>query len=65
MNIFLGDEVTITKGDTIVTGQVTGLVLDNNKELERLYIAGIDNAFWFSYDKWMIIDDAEEESDEI
>lgn len=65
MNIFLGDEVTITKGDTIVTGQVTGLVLDSNKELERLYIAGIDNAFWFSYDKWMIIDDTEEESDEI
>lgn len=65
MNIFLGDEVTLSKGETLVTGKVTGIVLDDKNELERLYIAGIDNAFWFSYDKWLLIDDTEEESDEI
>lgn len=65
MNIFLGDEVTLSKGDTLVTGKVTGIVLDDKNELERLYIAGIDNAFWFNYDKWLLVDDTEEESDEV
>jgi len=65
MNIFLGDTVTLTKGATLVTGQVTGIVLDDKGELERVYISGLDQAFWFSMDKWMVVDDEGEEEDEL
>lgn len=65
MNIFLGDEITLTKQDTIVTGKVTGIVLDDKGELERIYMAGIDQAFWFAYDKWRVVDEEEEEEDEL
>lgn len=64
MNIFLGDEVTLSKGETLVTGKVTGIVLDDRNELERVYIAGIDSAFWFNLDKWLIVDEGEEEENE-
>lgn len=65
MNIFLGDTITLTKSDTMVTGKVTGIVLDDKGELERVYISGLDQAFWFSMDKWMVVDDEGEEEDEL
>lgn len=65
MNLFLGDTITLTKGETIVTGKISGLVLDDKNELDRLYIHGLDQAFYFSIDKWLVVDDEEEEENEI
>ena len=64
MNIFLGDSITLTKEDTIITGKVTGIVLDDKGELDRIYLAGLDQAFWFSYDKWLLVDDQEEDEED-
>lgn len=63
MQLYLGDYITITKGETWVTGHCTGIVLDDRKELNRLYIHGIDNAFWMS-DGWKVADEEEEEPQE-
>lgn len=64
MMVFLGDEITLLKGETSVTGQISGVVLDKNRDLERIYIHGIDQAFWIS-DKWQIAEEAEDEDGEI
>jgi hypothetical protein len=68
MQVFLGDEVTLLKEieptPTYVTGQVAGVVLDNHKGVERIYIHGIDAAFWM-HDGWKFVDMEEEEDDEI
>lgn len=63
MQLYLGDYITITKGETWVTGHCTGIVLDDRKELQRLYIHGIDNAFWMS-DGWKVADEEETEPQE-
>ena len=62
MQIFLGDEVTLIRGDTSVSGQVSGIILDDKRELERLYVYGIDQAFWMNKG-WAVIDYNEEEDD--
>lgn len=64
MNIFLGDSITLTKEETIITGKVTGIVLDDKGELERIYLSGLDTAFWFAYDKWRVVDDQEEDEED-
>lgn len=62
MQIFLGDEVTLLRNGTSVSGQVSGIILNDKRELERLYVYGIDQAFWM--DKgWTVIDYDEEEED--
>lgn len=62
MNLFLGDNITLVLDlepePTFVTGQVSGIVLDRNKKTERVYIAGIDHAFWMSQG-WKFVDDEE------
>lgn len=66
MQLFLGDQVTITKNEAFISGQVSGIVLDDRKELERLYIHEIDMPFWMSQG-WKIVDEDEtfdEEDDE-
>lgn len=63
MNLFLGDTITLTKGETIVTGKISGLVLDDKNELDRLYINGLDQPFYFSIDKWLVVDEEEEEEE--
>jgi hypothetical protein len=63
MQLFLGDEVTLTKDSTFITGPVSGVVLDDRRELERVYIEGIDQAFWMSRN-WKFVEDQEEESTE-
>ena len=64
MQVFLGDEITLVKGDSWVTGRVAGVVLDDKRELERLYLHEIGVAFWMR-DGWKIVDDSEEiEEDE-
>lgn len=66
MNVFLGDNITLVweqEGDpTFVTGQVSGIVLDRHKKVERIYIAGIDHAFWMSQG-WKFVDEIEEEDE--
>lgn len=59
MQLYLGDYITIAKGETWVTGHCTGIVLDERKELSRLYIQGIETAFWMS-DGWKVADEEEE-----
>lgn len=66
MQVFLGDNITLVweqEGDpTFVTGQVSGIVLDKHKKIERIYIAGIDHAFWMSQG-WKFVDEIEEEDE--
>jgi hypothetical protein len=64
MQVFLGDEVTLMKSNDgevvcLVTGQVSGVVLDDSKRLERVWVHGIENSFWMSQG-WQFI---EEEDD--
>ncbi len=63
MQLFLGDQVTLTKGSTYITGPVSGVVLDDRRELERVYIEGIDQAFWMSKN-WKFVEEQEEEWEE-
>lgn len=66
MQVFLGDNITLVweqEGEpTFVTGQVSGIVLDKHKKIERVYIAGIDHAFWMSQG-WKFVDEIEEEDE--
>lgn len=53
MQVFLGDQVTLTRDideDTpvFITGQVAGVVLNDKKQLERVWIHGIESSFWMS-----------------
>ena len=51
MQVFLGDTVTLIKNDTWVTGQVRGMVLDEHKMVERIYMRDLDGVFWMK-DGW-------------
>lgn len=66
MNVFLGDSVTLIKDcdedQTMVSGQVTGIVLDKNKDLERIYVQGIDTAFYM-FDGWKFMELVEDEEE--
>jgi len=67
MQVFLGDEVSIMKsvdGEIVclITGQVSGVVLDDNRRLERVWIHGIDNSFWMNQG-WQFIEEAEEDGE--
>lgn len=67
MNVFLGDVIHLAKEKegrmTMVTGQCSGLVLDDRGDLERVYIHGLDVAFWLNQG-WKFIDHIEEEEDD-
>ena len=62
MNLFLGDNVTLVLDlepeATFVTGLISGIVLDKHKKVERVYIQGIDHAFWMTLG-WKFVDDEE------
>lgn len=60
MQIFLGDRVTITKGETFVEGQTRGVVLDAHGQIERIYINDIEGSF-FMRDGWKFVETEEEE----
>jgi hypothetical protein len=60
MQIFLGDRITLVKGETWITGDCSGIVLDDRKEVQRLYVHGLDMAFWFS-EGWKLADEDDEE----
>jgi hypothetical protein len=64
MQVFLGDEVTLLKEmegelSILISGQVSGVVLDDRKQLERIWLHGMENSFWMSQG-WKFI---EEEDD--
>jgi hypothetical protein len=69
MNLFLGDQVTLVNdkhdddNPTFVTGQVSGIVLDANKKVHRIYIHNILDAFYMS-DGWKFVEHDEEPEDE-
>ena len=63
MNVFLGDTVTLVRNETYVTGAVSGVVLDKNKQLERIYIEGLTAPFWLT-DNWKFLETEEDKEEE-
>jgi hypothetical protein len=59
MLVMLGDTVTLVKQDTWITGQVAGVVLNDKRDLERIYIHNINVPFYLS-NGWRIVDDEDE-----
>ena len=68
MQIFLGDEVTVSRevGDdtTWITGRVSGIVQNDEGSLRYFYIKGVDSAFYMN-DNWKFQDSVEDDEDEI
>jgi len=69
MQVFLGDQVTLVKDidettPAYVTGKVSGILLDDRKTLERIWIHGFENSFWLSQG-WKFIEELEEDDDEL
>ena len=63
MQIFLGDRITIVKGETWITGQISGVTLDDRGELERIKFQHIDSQFWMSQN-WKFVDEDSTEWEE-
>ena len=64
MQVFLGDDVTLLKemaGDisVCISGQVSGVVLDDKKQLERIWLHGMENSFWMSQG-WKFIEEGDD-----
>jgi hypothetical protein len=63
MQVFLGDNVTLLndrfdeESPTFVTGQVKGIVLNENKQVERIYIHNLEESLWMSQG-WRFVEDA-------
>jgi hypothetical protein len=68
MQVFLGDVITLIKGSketaTMITGQCSGIVLNDKKELDRVYVHGLETAFYM-HQGWEFIDPEEEEDGSI
>ena len=66
MQIFLGDEVTVSRevGDdtTWITGRVSGIVQNDEGSLRYFYIKGVDSAFYMN-DNWKFQDSVEDDED--
>jgi hypothetical protein len=68
MQVFLGDQVTLLndRGDeespTFITGQVKGIVLNENKQVERVYLHNLNESLWMS-DGWRFVDEEVAEDD--
>ena len=66
MQVFLGDEVTVSReinnDTTWVTGRVSGIVQTDEGNLKYFYIKGIDGALWMS-DGWKFQEEIEEDED--
>ena len=65
--IMLGDVVTLTReiGDdlSVVSGRVSGIVLNDNGDIKYAYIKGVDSSFWMS-DGWRFEEEIEEGNDD-
>lgn len=58
MNIFLGDEITLMRGDVWITGKVNGIKLDKG-HLSQVSIEGLD--VWFAMELgWKFVDESED-----
>lgn len=67
MQVFLGDAITLMRqgeDPTLVTGQVAGVVLNDARQLERIYIHGIDVPFWIGTG-WLVVDESEDDDGEV
>jgi hypothetical protein len=66
MQVFLGDQVTLLndRGDeenpTFVTGQVKGIVLNELKQVERVYLHNLSESLWMS-SGWRFVDEVTED----
>jgi hypothetical protein len=66
MQVFLGDQVTLLndRGDeenpTFVTGQVKGIVLNELKQVERVYLHNLQESLWMS-SGWRFVEDGPED----
>jgi hypothetical protein len=62
MNVFLGDTVTLLndrhdeENPTFITGQIKGIVLNEIKQVERVYLHSLSESLWMS-DGWRFVDD--------
>jgi hypothetical protein len=68
MQVFLGDAVTLINAlmddqPTYVTGQVRGIVLNDSKQVERIYIHGLTEGLLL-VDGWKFVDDEDENDDD-
>lgn len=63
MQIFLGDHVTIMRGDTVISGKVEGVKLDKG-QLEKVAIENIDSWFYME-NGWQFLDEIEGEDNEV
>lgn len=59
MQLFLGDRVSLVKGDTIILAKNRGIVLDAHGQVERIYVDELDAAFWVK-DGWKFGDEDQE-----
>ncbi len=68
MQVFLGDQVTLLndrhdeENPTFITGQVKGIVLNELKQVERVYLHSLTESLWMS-DGWRFVDDGVEDVD--
>jgi len=68
MQVFLGDQITVVndrhddENPTFITGQVKGIVLDENKKVQRIYLHSLDESLWMS-DGWRFVEDVPEDVD--
>jgi hypothetical protein len=66
MQVFLGDQVTLLndRGDeenpTFITGQVKGIVLNELKQVERVYLHNLQESLWMS-SGWRFVDEGPED----
>jgi hypothetical protein len=66
MQVFLGDEVTLfndqhdEESPTFITGQVKGIVLNELKQVERIYLHNLSESLWMS-SGWRFVDDGPED----
>lgn len=63
MMIFLGDEVTLVKNEAWVTGKVSGIVLNDKKQIERVHLHDIEYTFWLTMG-WKFVEEEEYEVEE-
>ena len=54
MQVKLGDRITLGRGDTRVTGTVSGLVLKEDKQTDRVYVENVAIPF-YTGDGWECI----------
>ena len=67
MQVFLGDIVTMMNGTmedtpTFVTGQVKGIVLDDNKKVSMVYIHSLSDPLYMN-EGWKFVDQEEYEDE--